>query len=75
MTVQHPNSRANLSTVGRRRTSRPRIYVGCLPCAKHRYVADIEHANRWLEHHWRSCPRTETLGLCQPAESRSGRAA
>jgi hypothetical protein len=68
---------ANLFRRGRGRTERPRIYVGCLPCAKGRYVADIEHANRWLEGHWSRCSRsTETLSLCQSPESPcEGRAA
>jgi hypothetical protein len=61
---------SNLSRRGRGQTTRPRIYVGCLPCAKGRYVADVEHANRWLESHWsRCCRSTETLSLCRASES------
>jgi hypothetical protein len=66
---------SNLSRRGRGRTSRPRVYVGCLPCAKGRYVADIEHASRWLTDHWTRCPRTEALSLCEAAERRLERAA
>jgi hypothetical protein len=53
---------SNLSRQGRGRTEKPRVYVGCLPCSKGRYVADLEHANRWIESHWsRCCRSTETL--------------
>lgn len=52
---------AGLSRKGRGRTQKPRVYVGCLPCAKGHYCADIEHANRWLEAHHATCPRTEAL--------------
>jgi hypothetical protein len=38
---------------GRGRTKRPRIYVGCLPCAQGHWAADLEHANRWVENHWK----------------------
>ena len=47
----------NLSR-GKGRTKTPRVHVGCLPCSQGRYVADIEHANRWIEMHWTRCPRT-----------------
>jgi hypothetical protein len=67
---------ANLSRNGRGRTARPRIYVGCLPCKKGRYVADVEHASRWLESHWTRCPRTEALSLGErPEGPREARAA
>lgn len=63
-------STTNLSRAGRGRTSRQRIYVGCVPCAKGLRVADVEHANRWLESHWGVCARTEALSrserLCRP---------
>ena len=48
----------NLSRAGRGRTKSPRVYVGCLPCSQGRYVADLQHANRWIETHWTRCPRT-----------------
>ena len=64
-----PRDGVELSRQGRGRTSRPRIYVGCLPCAKGRYVADVEHANRWLEGHWPGCPSTETLSLFKAPET------
>jgi hypothetical protein len=46
------------------RTTTPRIYVGCLPCKRGWHVADIEHANGWIEKHWETCKRShnETLG-------------
>jgi hypothetical protein len=40
---------------GRARTVRPRIYVGCMPCGVGVMVADITHANRWIERHWERC--------------------
>jgi hypothetical protein len=40
---------------GKGRTERPRVYAGCLPCAQGRWVADLEHANIWLETHWKRC--------------------
>lgn len=40
---------------GKGRTERPRVYVGCLPCAQARWVADIEHANIWLSCHFKRC--------------------
>jgi hypothetical protein len=46
---------AGLYHQGRGRTKRPRVYAGCLPCAQGRWVADLEHANRWIENHWRRC--------------------
>jgi len=71
---------ANLSRSGPGRTARPRVYVGCLPCAQGLYVADVEHANRWIETHWRRCKRpfvsprqtaTEALnGTCRPETPR-----
>jgi hypothetical protein len=49
---------------GKGRTENPRVYVGCLPCAQGRMVADIEHANIWLETHWKRCPHTLSLRGC-----------
>jgi hypothetical protein len=46
---------SGLSRHGRGRTSRPRVYVGCLPCVQGHWAADVEHANNWLENHWRRC--------------------
>jgi hypothetical protein len=43
---------------GRARTAKPRIYVGCMPCGVGHMVADIEHANRWIESHWERCKRS-----------------
>ncbi len=40
---------------GRGRTEKPRVYAGCLPCGQGRWVADLEHANRWIENHWQRC--------------------
>jgi hypothetical protein len=40
---------------GKGRTENPRVYAGCLPCAQGRWVADLEHANIWIENHWRRC--------------------
>jgi hypothetical protein len=40
---------------GKGRTTRPRVYAGCLPCAQGRSVADLEHANIWLVTHWKRC--------------------
>jgi hypothetical protein len=40
---------------GKGRTTRPRVYVGCFPCAQGRWVADLEHANIWIENHWKRC--------------------
>ena len=48
----------NLSRAGKGFTSRPRVYVGCLPCAQGYYVTDIEHANRWVVTHWDRCKRS-----------------
>jgi hypothetical protein len=46
---------AGLYHHGRGHTKRPRVYVGCLPCAQGYWCADLEHANRWIENHWRRC--------------------
>jgi hypothetical protein len=67
---------SNLSR-GKGRTKRPRVYAGCLPCGQARYVADIEHANIWLETHWKRCKRSTGLGgvsLVQAATAPSERA-
>jgi hypothetical protein len=40
---------------GKGRTGRPRVYAGCLPCSQGRWVGDLEHANIWLETHWKRC--------------------
>jgi hypothetical protein len=64
-------SRQNLAR-GKGKTSKPRIYVGCLPCAQARWFADIEHAKRWIEAHWRRCrgPFGSTLRAAEkPAEA------
>jgi hypothetical protein len=50
--------RANLARSGRGHTSRPRIYVGCIPCGQRYWVADLEHANRWIVKHWERCKRS-----------------
>ena len=62
----------SLSRNGRGRTANPRIYVGCLPCNKGRWVADLEHANRWLENHWERCSRPRGLSTLQSARKASG---
>jgi hypothetical protein len=46
---------AGLYHNGRGRTKRPRVYVGCLPSAQGHWAADLAHANRWIENHWRRC--------------------
>lgn len=40
---------------GKGRTENPRVYAGCFPCAQGRWVADLEHANIWIENHWKRC--------------------
>ena len=40
---------------GKGRTENPRVYAGCLPCAQGRWCADLEHANIWIENHWKRC--------------------
>lgn len=40
---------------GKGRTEKPRVYVGCLPCAQGRWVADLDHGNIWLVTHWKRC--------------------
>jgi len=52
--------RANLAH-GKGFTEKPRIYVGCIPCGQSRYVADITHANIWIETHWKRCKRSSRL--------------
>lgn len=51
----HDKRLGNLSRKGRGQTERPRIYVGCLPCAQKHWAATLEAANRWIETHWRRC--------------------
>jgi hypothetical protein len=65
-------SMTNLSRAGRGRTSTPRIYVGCIPCGKGRHVADLEHANRWIESHWTVCSRTEILSRSEALSRHAG---
>jgi hypothetical protein len=43
------------------RTAKPRIFVGCMTCDQGRWVADVEHANTWLETHWKRCKRGISL--------------
>jgi hypothetical protein len=40
---------------GKGRTENPRVYAGCFSCAQGRWVADLEHANVWIENHWKRC--------------------
>jgi hypothetical protein len=40
---------------GKGQTKNGRVYVGCLPCAQGRWVADLDHANIWLSTHWKRC--------------------
>ena len=40
---------------GKGRTERPRVYAGCVPCHQGRWCADLEHANIWIETHWKRC--------------------
>lgn len=40
---------------GKGRTDRPRVYAGCVPCHQGRWCADLEHANIWIETHWKRC--------------------
>ena len=55
---------------GKGRTERPRVYVGCLPCAQGRWVADLEHANIWLATHWKRCRVGSGLrGVERPADA------
>jgi hypothetical protein len=41
--------------IGKGRTENPRVYAGCLPCHQGRWVADLRHANIWIENHWKRC--------------------
>lgn len=40
---------------GKGRTENPRVRAGCLPCHQGRWVPDLEHANIWIEIHWKRC--------------------
>jgi alkylated DNA nucleotide flippase Atl1 len=40
---------------GKGRMERPRVYAGRLPCHQSRWCADLEHANIWIENHWKRC--------------------
>ena len=41
--------------IGKGRTENPRVYAGCLPCGQGHWAADLEHANIWIENHWKRC--------------------
>ncbi len=56
---------------GKGRTETPRVYVGCLPCAQARWVADLEHANIWISTHWRRCKHPLSARGSNAAVSRS----
>lgn len=73
--MDEPDRRlANLAR-GKGRTSRPRVYIGCLPCAQGRWVADLEHAHRWVEAHWRRCNHLPYRGSDAPRTTETGRGA
>jgi hypothetical protein len=55
-------------SIGKGRTQRPRVYAGCLPCAQGRWVADLEHANIWIETHWKRCRGPLSARGCKPLE-------
>jgi hypothetical protein len=57
---------------GKGRTENPRVYVGGLPCHQGRWVADLEHANIWLETHWKRCRGPLSAGGSKAVRSRSG---
>lgn len=62
-------STSGLYHYGRGRTRRPRVYVGCLPCAQGHWAADLEHANRWIETHWRRCRALLSHGRSKDART------
>lgn len=41
--------------IGKGRTESPRVYAGCLLCGQGHWAADLEHANIWIENHWKRC--------------------
>jgi hypothetical protein len=48
--------------------------VGCLPCKQGHWTADLEHANIWIENHWRRCrhplPARGSKAAVSPSEAR-----
>lgn len=54
---------------GKGRTENPRVFAGCLPCAQGRWCADLEHANIWIENHWKRCRGPLSARGCKPAEA------
>ena len=68
---------SGLSRSGRGRTQNGRVYSGCLPCGQGHWAADIEHANIWIENHWRRCRGPLSHGDREATESpvSAGRAA
>jgi hypothetical protein len=62
-----------MSTVGlargKGRAENPRVYCGCLPCARGRWVADLEHANIWLSTHWKRCRHPLPARVSEPPGS------
>jgi hypothetical protein len=58
---------------GKGRTENPRVYVGCLPCKQGHWAADLEHANIWVENHWKRCrhfPARGSKAAVTPSEAR-----
>lgn len=47
----------------------PRVYVGCVPCAQGRWVADLDHANIWIETHWKRCRGPLSARGCKTVEA------
>jgi hypothetical protein len=54
---------------GKGRTENPRVYAGCLPCAQGRWVADLDHANRWIALHWKRCKHLPPAGGSEPSRA------
>jgi hypothetical protein len=40
---------------GKGQTKNGRVYSGCLPCGQGHWAADLDHANIWIENHWKRC--------------------
>jgi hypothetical protein len=54
---------------GKGRTENPRVYAGCLPCHQGRWVADLGHANIWIENHWKRCRGPLSARGSKPVEA------
>lgn len=50
-----PQLRKGVPSNAKCRTENPRVYAGCLPCAKGTHVESLDAANHWLQQHWKDC--------------------